>query len=76
MKNYKIIIKVNKRFKIATCADEWMANFLYDSAVSECVARTKTKEFCGEIPHIILVNTETEAIIKECIVTDGTVYDQ
>lgn len=76
MKNYTIIIKINKRFKIATFTDEWMANFAYDSMVAEFVKRTQTREFCGEIPQIILANEDNETIIKECLVTDGTIFQQ
>lgn len=76
MTNYKLIIKINKSFKTAACSDEWIAKFLYDSAVAECVKRTKTAEFCGEEPHIILANTDNETIIKECLVSDGIIYEQ
>lgn len=76
MTNYKIIMKVGKRFKTATFTDSWLSNFAYDSMVAELVKRTKTTEFCGEIPQITLANVDTETIIKDCIITDGTIFEQ
>lgn len=73
MSNYKIIIKIGKRFTIATFTNGKTAEIAYNGMVSQYVEMTKT---CGEIPHIILVDMDREIILEECLITDGTIFEQ
>lgn len=76
MEKYKIIVKIGKRFTMATFTNGKTAEIAYNVMVSQYAETTSTIEYCGEIPHVFLVNTDTETIIKECILTDGTIYPQ
>ena len=76
MEKYKIIVKIGKRFTMATFTNGKTAEIAYNGMVSQYVAMTATREYCGEMPHVILANMNTETIIQECIVTDGTIFEQ
>ena len=73
MSNYKIIVKIGKRFTSAIFTNGKTAEIAYNGMVSQYVELTKT---FGENPHIILADMDTEQIINECLIADGTIFEQ
>ena len=70
MENYKIIVRKDNNFYISTFDNRELAKMAYNGILSAF------KESTNIHANVLLVHMDTQQVVFEAIVDDGTIYEQ